>query len=85
MIENTDASERIMQTQFQTLLRNLRSEAGLRQVDLAAKLGRPQSFVSNYEAGDRRLDFMELRQICIAMDITLEEFVRCFEASLKKK
>lgn len=84
MIENSDVSIRLMQAQFQALLRELRSAAGLRQVDLAAKLGRPQSFVSNYEAGDRRLDFMELRQICIAMGVSLEEFVRIFETSLKK-
>ena len=42
------------------LLRDMRAEAGLRQSDLALRLGRPQSFVSKYEVGERRLDVLEL-------------------------
>ena len=45
------------------LLRELRNKAGLRQSDVAAKLRRPQSFVSKYEAGERQLDILELRQL----------------------
>ena len=67
---------------LQALLRTIRLEAGLRQSDLAACLGRPQSFVSKYESGERRLDLVELRQICQAVGISLEEFVRRFERSL---
>lgn len=36
-----------------------RRARGLRQADLADKLGRPQSFVSNYERGERRLEVSE--------------------------
>lgn len=36
-----------------------RRARGLRQSDLADRLGRPQSFVSNYERGDRRLEVSE--------------------------
>jgi ribosome-binding protein aMBF1 (putative translation factor) len=43
------------------LLRGLREAAGLRQVDLAARLKRPQSFVSKYESGEKTLDFLEVR------------------------
>lgn len=39
-----------------TLLRRIRAEAGLRQVDMAEKLKMPQSYVSKYESGERRLD-----------------------------
>lgn len=60
----------------------MRIEASLTQVDLARKLDRPQSFVSKYESGERRLDLVELRQICHAMRISLPEFVRRFERSL---
>ena len=40
------------------------SSAGLNQVELAEKLGRPQSFVSKIEKGDRRIDVLELIAIC---------------------
>ncbi|MEA3053411.1 MAG: hypothetical protein QOG72_2314 [Sphingomonadales bacterium] len=40
-------------------LSEARRALGLRQVDLADQLGRPQSFVSNYERGDRRLEVSE--------------------------
>jgi transcriptional regulator with XRE-family HTH domain len=36
-----------------------RKSAAITQVDLAKSLGRPQSFVSKYEAGERRLDVAE--------------------------
>ena len=68
--------------QLQALLRQARREAGLRQVELAERLGQPQSFVSKYESGQRRLDLGELRQVCEAVGISLVEFVRRFEDSL---
>ena len=61
------------------LLRAVRTEAGLRQVDLAEKLGQPQSFVSKYEVGERRLDIVELEQVCAACDISLIDFVSRFD------
>lgn len=54
-------------------LRELREAAGLRQVDLAGQLGRPQSFVSKYETGERRLDLIELRDICRVLGGTVAE------------
>lgn len=62
------------------LLRTLREGSGLRQVDLAERLERPQSFVSKYEAGERRLDLVELRAICVALDANLIELVQQWEA-----
>ncbi len=61
------------------LLRDTRRSRGLRQADVAEKLGVPQSFVSKYETGERRLDLIELRRICEALDLDVVEFVRCFE------
>ena len=66
------------------LLRAARREAGMRQVDLADRLRRPQSYVSKYESGERRLDLLELRQICNALDISLEAFVRKLEAAINE-
>ena len=54
-------------------------DAGLKQTDLAQQLGQSQSFVSKYESGERRLDLLELRQICEALGVSLLEFVRQFE------
>jgi transcriptional regulator with XRE-family HTH domain len=64
---------------FLSLLRQVRLEAGLRQADLARKLGEPQSFVSRYESGDRRLDVLELRQICGLLGLSLTDFITRLE------
>ena len=69
------------QRRLQTLLRQIRLDAGLKQTDLADLLRQSQSFVSKYESGERRLDLLELRQICEAIGISLSEFVRRFEDS----
>ena len=61
---------------IQMLLRSVREEAGLRQIDVAKRLNEPQSFVSKYESGERRLDVAELDQVCHALGITLPDFVR---------
>jgi transcriptional regulator with XRE-family HTH domain len=59
-------------------LRKLRLAKGLRQVDLAQLLGEPQSFVSKFESGERRLYFVDVERICGALGVTLLEFVRDF-------
>jgi transcriptional regulator with XRE-family HTH domain len=66
-----------------SILREMRIEAGLTQVDLAARIERDQAYVSRYESGQRRLDVLEVREICQAIGITLEEFARRLEKALK--
>ena len=66
------------------LLKKARVDAGLRQVDLAKRLGVPQSMISKYEVGERRVDLLELRDICAALDISLPEFVQKLENLLSK-
>jgi transcriptional regulator with XRE-family HTH domain len=61
------------------LLRQVRLDAGLRQTDVAKKLGKPQSFVSNYESGERRLDLLELQAVCEVVGIKVADFVGRFE------
>lgn len=65
------------------LLLDVRVRAGLRQVDLAKAIGRPQSFISEYERGQRRLDLVELREVCIACSTTLQKLVNEYERRLK--
>lgn len=67
-----------------TLLREVRTEADLTQVEMARSLGVPQSFVSKYESGERRLDLLELQQVCQALGITLEAFVKRFEKTANR-
>ncbi|MGH8706698.1 MAG: helix-turn-helix domain-containing protein, partial [Burkholderiales bacterium] len=61
------------------LLRELREAAGLRQVDLADRLKRPQSFISKYEAGEKTLNFLELKEVCQALGVSMVDFVRRFD------
>lgn len=68
---------------FLSLVRQMRVDAGLRQADLARKLAEPQSFVSRYESGDRRLDVLELRQICGVLGVSLADFIRRLEGDSK--
>jgi transcriptional regulator with XRE-family HTH domain len=57
------------------LLRDIRRDAGLRQVDVAARLDVPQSFVSKYESGERRLDVIELMSVLNALGTSLPAVV----------
>jgi transcriptional regulator with XRE-family HTH domain len=65
------------------LLREVRLEAGLTQVELASRIKKEQAYVSRYESGQRRLDVLEVREICQAIGITLEKFVKRLEKALK--
>ena len=64
------------------LLREVRGEKGLKQTELARKLGRQQNFVSLYERGVRRLDVLELREVCKALGVSLAAFVKRLERRL---
>ncbi|MBI2818452.1 MAG: helix-turn-helix transcriptional regulator [Acidobacteria bacterium] len=70
------------QRKLRAVLRQIRVEAGLKQADLARKLNQSQSFVSKYESGERRLDLLELRDICAAVGLPLAQFVTRLENSL---
>lgn len=63
-------------------IRQLRVEAGLHQTELALRLGIAQSGVSKFEMGERRLDIIELREICTACGVPLATFVARLERAL---
>lgn len=55
-------------------LKRARVDAGLTQVEIAARLGRPQTWVSKCELGERRVDFVELEDWAAACAKPLEWF-----------
>jgi transcriptional regulator with XRE-family HTH domain len=58
-----------------------RRGAGVTQVELAERLGKPQQFISKYELGDRRVDIIEFVAICRALEIDPKE---AFAAVLRR-
>lgn len=56
------------------LLRQVRSAARLTQLELSEKLGRPQSYVSDYERGHRRLDWVAVDEVISACGYSLSKF-----------
>lgn len=62
------------------LLVDARKEAGFTQADVATRLKRPQSFVSKYERGERRLDLVEFREVAQALQVDPIRFLRKFYA-----
>lgn len=73
------------QQALSTLLRDLRMQAGLRQIDVAAQLQVVQSFVSKYESGERRLDLPELRQVCAALGVSVTDLIHQLDERLRSK
>lgn len=69
---------------LRALLRELRSKKGLTQAELSSALEMPQSYVSKYETGERRLDVIELREVCRPLGVTLRSLVAEFETRVSK-
>lgn len=62
-------------TRFCELLIQQRQQTGMTQTELAEELGRPQSFVSKYERGERRLDLIEFLEIAHVLKIDPCNFI----------
>jgi hypothetical protein len=54
---------------LRALLVEARTAAGLTQHQLSELIDRPQSYVAKYEIGERRLDVVELVEICRALRV----------------
>ncbi len=61
---------------FTDLLKEERRKSGLTQAMLAKKLRQPQSYVSKYERGDRRLDVIEFLEIARAIKFDPNELLQ---------
>jgi transcriptional regulator with XRE-family HTH domain len=66
-------------------IRVTREQANVTQSQLAQQLGIDQTVISKMETGERRIDFIELRNICNALNIDLQLFITIFEAKLQKR
>lgn len=57
-------------------LRKARLEARLKQIDVAKKLKRPQSYISRVESGEYRLDILEVKQFAKIYGKSVDYFVK---------
>ena len=69
---------------FRLSLIEARKAKNLTQVDLADSLKRPQSFVSKYERGERRLDVVEFFEVARALGIDPITFLKELYATARK-
>ncbi len=61
---------------FVEKLQKARLEAGLRQIDVAKKLKRTQSYVSRVEVGEQRLDILELKKFAELYKKDINYFIK---------
>ncbi len=54
--------------ELRELLIKIRHTKNLTQIEVAERLNKPQSFVSKYENGERRLDIIEFLEVCKALE-----------------
>jgi len=57
-------------------LKKARQESGLKQIEVAEKLGKPQSYISKIEQGERRIDVVELKEIADVYKKSIEYFIK---------
>jgi transcriptional regulator with XRE-family HTH domain len=62
--------------QLLKILKRLRVEKGLTQVQLAAQLDRPQSLIAKIESGERKLDVCQFLDYMEALDASAEDVIR---------
>lgn len=67
-------------TVFRDMLVAARMERNMMQSQVAEKLGRPQSFVSKYERGERRLDLPEFVEIAEVLELNVADFIVRYKA-----
>ena len=61
---------------FAKKLKKARQHAGLTQVQVSKKLKRPQSYISKAEAGEQRLDIVELGKFARLYKKSLDYFIK---------
>ena len=69
---------------FLKILLFARKKSGLTQLELAKKLKQPQSYVSKYEKGERRLDIVEFIEIVNALGASPVDIFVSFISEISK-
>lgn len=64
---------------FREMLVDARLKTGLTQVQVAEKIDKPQSYVSKYERGERRLDFTEFVELAIVFEMNIAAFIEQYK------
>lgn len=67
------------------MLRDGRVDAGLTQVEVASALDRPASWLSDVEVGIRRVDPMELMDLCELLGLDVATLVAEWVAEVRPK
>lgn len=75
--------QNVQNTIQREILIGIRVSAQLTQTQLSKKLGHPQSYVSKYESGQRKLTLIEVREIALCCGMSLPDFVALFEQELR--
>ena len=74
------ATNTLAERRLRKLLKEIRKEQGLTQVELAKRIGQSQQFVSMVESGDRRLYATQLTELVKkGFRISLTDFAKRFE------
>lgn len=68
---------------LQSLLVEARKDRGMTQADVAAALGKPQSFVAKYENGERRIDVVEFVDITAVLGVQAGDILAPFAAKTR--
>lgn len=66
-------------------LKEIRGRKGLTQTELSQMIGRQQSYISKYENGERRLEYLEVIEILDACEHSVEEFQAVYETKVQSK
>jgi transcriptional regulator with XRE-family HTH domain len=66
------------------LLTQIRTELEVTQTELAARLGKPQSWIAKGERVERRVDLLEVMAICDALRYDPCELVKRLRKALKE-
>jgi ribosome-binding protein aMBF1 (putative translation factor) len=71
------------QQAFCRVIIDARKKAGLTQTEVADRLGKPQSFIAKIEAGERRVDVIELLAVASVLGVNPETLVSDLRNRLK--
>ncbi len=75
---------KIEQQEFGAYLKKRRISKGMSQADLAENLGKPQSFISKVESGERFLTIFELEEIAEEFGQSRIEFLNQYPGAINR-